>query len=397
MPLGRRFWIYALGNSVNNMGNAFYLVALPLLVYHLTGSSLSMAVTVATEALSTLLLPFWGVWVDRASPRQIIVGALLFQAGVSAVLPLSLMGHWITVMLLYAISFFVGTGANVLQTAQTRIVPLMFPRTRDAASATLTTAYTVTTVLGPFMAGLALAHHGEVLLLWVNSASFIAPILLLPWTRIPTSRHAESRTGPIFKALRQGVGELVRQPPIRPIVATFVALRLTNAVAAVFAVYRLKHAFHAPDALAGLLFVALGVGGIVGTRVPLWLHGRPLRVTLLIAVLANMLGVTALMTPWVACIPVGLALTGAGFLAVAVTRNLWLQRVIPVTHLARANTTIRTLTGVTALGGTLVLGVVSASAGVDIALAVLLVASALSAVPLLTAPAHAQGILDPPA
>lgn len=84
-----------------------------------------------------------------------------------------------------------------------------------------------------------------------------------------------------------------------------------------------------------------------------------------------------MMSPLAVLVPVGLGLTGVGFLSLVVARNLWLQEVVPVTHLARANTAIRTLTGSARLAGALALGLVSAQAGVETALALLLVVGAL--------------------
>ena len=72
----RRFLLYAAGNSLNNIGNGMWTIALPLLVYHLTRSSLSMEITVAVEALSMLLQPLVGTWVDHTSPRRLLVGSL---------------------------------------------------------------------------------------------------------------------------------------------------------------------------------------------------------------------------------------------------------------------------------------------------------------------------------
>ena len=64
---------------------------------------------------------------------------------------------------------------------------------------------------------------------------------------------------------------------------------------------------------------------------------------------------------------------------VAAARNLSLRDVIPVTDLGRPNTAIRVLTVVTARLGGAVLGIGSAGAGVEAALAMLLIVSAMPA------------------
>ncbi len=376
----RRYRLYVLGNSLNNLGNAFYLVVLPLVVYRLTGSSLSMALTVAAEALSTLLLPLWGVWVDRTSPLATIAAALMFQACISAVLPLGLAGGWLTAPDVYVISFLVGVGANALGTAQARVVPMMFPASKARASAGLTTAYTATTVVGPLLAAAALAHHQELSLMWANSVSFLAPLALWPWTRIPAARPVAAGRERLPASLSAGLALLRQQRATAiPLVGALVALGLSYSVAAVFAAYRLLHDFHWPDAAVGLMFVALGLGGLVGTRLPLWQRRYPLHTWLAMDLALNAMGLAAMMAPWPGMIPVGLGLTGVGYLSLAVARNLWLQEAVPTTHLARANATIRTATGGAGLVGTVLLGVLSRGVGVEWSFGVLLLLGALPA------------------
>ncbi len=122
----RRFLLYATGNAVNNIGNSMWTIALPLLVYHFTRSSLFMGVTVAIEALSMLLQPLVGTRVDHTSPRRLLVGSLFYQAAVSALVPFLYGVHALTVGVIYAVVFLLGLGMNALQTVQTVLIPLMF-------------------------------------------------------------------------------------------------------------------------------------------------------------------------------------------------------------------------------------------------------------------------------
>ena len=373
----RRFVLYAVGNSVNNVGNAFYLIVLPLVVYQTTRSSFAMAGTVGVEALSTLLLPMWGLLADRMPPRTFMVAALLFQAGVSVVLPLGLHAAWLTLPVLYAVSFLVGVGANALQTVQTRVVPLMFPDGARGASAGLTSAYTLTTIIGPLLAAAALAHHASDLLLWLNAASFLGPILLIPWTRIPNDPSpGQGIRMPVHQALTEGLAALKAHRAVRPLLTALVAVDMSYAVATVLTVYRAKSTFHWPDAAVSALFLASGLGALVGTRLPLWVRVRGSRWLGALVVL-NLVGLISLVAPWAPLLPVGLGCVAAAYLALAVERNLRLQQDFPVSLLGRVNTSVRTLTGLGALAATVGVGAVSAYWGVMAAVGVLFVIGAL--------------------
>ncbi len=373
----RRFGLYALGNSINNVGNAFYLIVLPLVVYQTTRSSFAMAGTVGVEALSTLLLPLWGLLADRMRPRALMVRALVFQAAVSMVLPLGLHSAWLTLPALYAVSFLVGVGANALQTVQTRVVPLMFPDSARHASAGLTSAYTLTTIVGPVLAAAALAHDASGLLLWANSASFLGPILLIPWTHIPNG-PLPVRAGrvPFPRTLAEGFTVLKAHRTLRPLLGVLVAVDMSYAVAMVLTVYRAKSAFHWPDAAVSALFLASGLGALLGTRLPLWVRARGSG--WLPALLAlNLVGLAGLVTPWAPALPLGLGCVAAAYLALAVERNLRLQQDFPVSVLGRVNTSVRTLTGLGALVATVGVGAVSAYWGVIVAVGVLFLIGAL--------------------
>lgn len=75
----RSFGVFAVGNLVNNIGESAYTVALPLLVYQLTGSLGAMAVLMAATPVALLLGPVLGAVVDRHGSRVLVVPGLLLQ------------------------------------------------------------------------------------------------------------------------------------------------------------------------------------------------------------------------------------------------------------------------------------------------------------------------------
>lgn len=146
-----RFLVYAAGNFINATGNSMYDIAIPLLVYHLTYSSLAMTTTVAIEMCSMFFQPFIGTLVDRTSPRRLFIVAMLYQATLAGLIPLFYHLHVLTIGIIYGVTFFLGFGRNALLSIQTVVIPMMFGDVKDRASVTLTASYTITTVVGPLL------------------------------------------------------------------------------------------------------------------------------------------------------------------------------------------------------------------------------------------------------
>src|SRR5215471_1364646 len=70
----RNYYLLLSGFFISTIGDWFYQLALPLLIYNLTHSAMSMAITYGlTYAPFLLLLPFGGVIADRVDRRRFLI------------------------------------------------------------------------------------------------------------------------------------------------------------------------------------------------------------------------------------------------------------------------------------------------------------------------------------
>jgi MFS family permease len=106
----RAFVVFWSGRAISYAGSAVTAVALPLLVYQLTGSALR------TALLSTLqLLPYLvfglvaGALADRADRRRLMVGCDLANAAALATVPLAAAVGVLTVSHAYAVALLSAT------------------------------------------------------------------------------------------------------------------------------------------------------------------------------------------------------------------------------------------------------------------------------------------------
>ncbi|WPB93489.1 MFS transporter [Streptomyces malaysiensis] len=174
----RRFLVFAAGNAANNVGEALYATALPLLAYQLTDSLVVMAWLAAAVPVSDLFAPALGAWADRRGVRGLIVQGLLAQAGAALAMNLLLLGGHSAPWLLFLCAVVLETGGLAYRTGWMTGVPAQFPDCPVRARGTLNSLFLATTLAGPLLVAALLPWVGYQGLLWLNLPTFFAPLVV---------------------------------------------------------------------------------------------------------------------------------------------------------------------------------------------------------------------------
>ncbi|NUH38241.1 MFS transporter [Streptomyces samsunensis] len=190
----RRFLVFAAGNAANNVGEALYATALPLLAYQLTDSLVVMAWLAAAVPVSDLFAPALGAWADRRGVRGLIVQGLLAQAGAALAMNLLLLGGHSAPWLLFLCAVVLETGGLAYRTGWMTGVPAQFPDCPVRARGTLNSLFLATTLAGPLLVAALLPWVGYQGLLWLNLPTFFAPLVVWavgvrPARSAPASPH----------------------------------------------------------------------------------------------------------------------------------------------------------------------------------------------------------------
>ncbi|MFF5444122.1 MFS transporter [Streptomyces sp. NPDC012888] len=196
-----RFRIFAAGNFANNLGEAAYKVALPLYVYHLTGSLTAMSLMAALAPAMLLLSPWLGAACDRWGPRAFVVPGLLVQLTGAVALnlyALSAEAGQVSTAVLFPFAALVQLGGEMYRTGWITGVPAMFPENAARSRAVLSSLFVTSNIAGPVLVAAGLGLVGYLGLLWFNAVTFLAPIAvwLLGVHPPPVARDAKSPAGP---------------------------------------------------------------------------------------------------------------------------------------------------------------------------------------------------------
>ncbi|GAB1339690.1 hypothetical protein ACE1SV_62800 [Streptomyces sp. E-15] len=172
----RRFVVFAAGNTVNNIGEAVYATALPLLMYELTGSLAVMTVLAGAVPVALLLAPPFGVATDRWGPRVLVVPGLLLQAAAALAMNLLLRGGHDDPAPLFVCALLLAVGGTAYRTGWMTGIPGMFPECKVRARGTLNSLFFASTLIGPLVVTATLPWLDYSGLLWFNLLTFFAPI-----------------------------------------------------------------------------------------------------------------------------------------------------------------------------------------------------------------------------
>jgi MFS family permease len=292
-------------SAVSNLGDGVTMAAGPLLVASITTDPAAVAGAVFAQQLPWLLFALIsGAWADRLDRRRLVVTVNLVRAAALATLVATVAFDLVTVPLVYAVFFVLGTGETLADTASSAFVPALVPADRlPTANAWLGATFTV---LNQFVAkplGAWLFVVAAAVPFGVNAVSFAASAALI--AGIGTLPPPEPRSRRSLRAdIAEGVRWLWQHRLLRTLAVTMAFGNVVFCAAfAIFVLYSFER-LGLGQVGYGLLLTAFAVGGLAGTTAaPALLRSvratTLLRLGLLVEVaLHGTLAMTR--TPWVA-------------------------------------------------------------------------------------------------
>jgi MFS family permease len=271
----RDFRLLWLGESVSALGDQFALIALPWLALVLTGSALALGGVLALMGVPrALLMLVGGVWVDRLSPRRVMLASNAVRLTAIGVLGLLALAGVVQLWMLYAFALVFGVADAFFYPAQTSIVPeLVEPSQLQQANGIVQGTAQASVLIGPAVAGVAIATLGGsgaqvgmtgiAVALLLDALSFLVSIGTLWLIR---GRHqAPAVATPMLAAIREALRFVWDWPTLRVIVLVSLLANLLivgpiEVGLPVLAYLRLPEG----AAAFGVIMSAFGGGSLVG-------------------------------------------------------------------------------------------------------------------------------------
>lgn len=233
----RNFRLLWLGQAISTFGDKFTEIAIPILIYTLTGSALQLGLAFLAQTVAALLFGLLaGVMTDRWNRQRMMIWADIIRAGtVFAILliPLLPVSIEMQLVMLYGLSFTVAAVKQFFVPAKIATIPETVAESQLMAANSLDqSTTTLVEFLGFAAAGLLVQFAGERLAFVIDGTTFLVSAVCIALMRLaPKEIPAESGKNPsVLAEIRVGFSFVWATPILRG--TTFLSLLAPLAVGA---------------------------------------------------------------------------------------------------------------------------------------------------------------------
>ena len=328
----RNYRLFFSGQSISLIGTWMQRIAMPWLVYHMTGSAFQLGlVSFAGQIPTFLLAPLAGVVTDKYSKYKVLLITQilsLIQAFILALLSLTgAIQIWQIVLLSIALGCI-----NAFDTpSRHSFVIEMVEKKEDLGNAIALNSmmFNGARLIGPSVAGMMLATAGEGICFLINAISYIFVVVSLLFMHVK-KKEEKRESGKLLDDMKEGLNYTFGFPPIKHILILLGVASLMGSSYQVLMPVFAKEVLQGGSGTFGFLMGAAGSGALVGA---LFLASRESLIKL------------------GRIIPVAAALSGAGLVALSFSRNFPISLLLMVIigvgmmlHAASSNTILQTIT-----------------------------------------------------
>lgn len=331
----RSFSLFYVGQTFSYAGDGLRIIALPLLVYHLTGSALSIGVTYALEMGPFALFGLvGGSLADRLDRRRLMIACDFIRFATMALFAFGYARGLLTLPLLYTGIAVISTSAAIFLGAQASTIPYLLGKARATqAVAALLSAEQATQMVLPPVGGALFALMGPLPALVINATTYMFSQISLAAvdTFGPDAPLGVPSIRELLADVATGFRFLWRDRSMAVISFVLLSVNFFGFLGIAVMVPFLKRDLNATDAAVGYTLGCGAVGAVVGSylggRAPrTWPFGRMLIVAFLVDGV-TFVPITFAHTLWVA-VPF-LALANAAALFEVTQIVGWRMRVTP--------------------------------------------------------------------
>ncbi len=336
--LGLSFrWLWAT-STVNNAADGVAIAAGPLLVASQTRDPFLVSLALLAEYLPAMVFGIiGGAIADRVDRRRMVQLVNLGRAIVLAVLVATIVTGTVSIVVVLAALFILGTAETFADSAASTLLPGIVRREDlGIANARMQGALLLTNQLLLPPIGAFLFAVGAAIPFAANAAGFVLGAVLISRVAARPPERSGEASG-LRGEMIEGIRWLLHHPPMRTLALTILAFNVTYGAAWSVLVLYARERLGMNEVGFGLLTTAIAIGGVIGIVSYGWLErrfalGDIMRVGLMIETATHL--VLALTTlPAVALVT--LVVFGAHAFVWGTTSTVVRQRAVPDELLGR--------------------------------------------------------------
>ena len=262
----RNYRLFFGGQSISLIGTWMQRIAMPWLVYHMTGSAFLLGVVGFAGQIPTFLLaPIAGVYTDKFNRYKVLLVTQivsLIQALILAILALT--G---TIELWHIVTLSIALGCiNAFDVpARHSFVIEMVEKKEDLGNAIALNSmmFNGARLIGPSVAGILLASAGEGICFLINAISYVFVISSLLMMKVE-KKEARRKESNIMTDFREGLNYTFGFAPIKYLILLLALVSLLGSSYQVLIPVFAKEVLHGGSDTYGFLMGASGFGALIG-------------------------------------------------------------------------------------------------------------------------------------
>jgi MFS family permease len=262
----RNYRLFFFGQSLSLIGTWVQRIALPWLVYSLTGSAFLLGLVGFAGQIPTLLLgPFAGVLVDRWNRYTILIAAQILATIQAFALVVLYFTGVIQIWHIILLGVFLGAINAFDMPARQAFVVEMVTKKKDLGNAIALNSSMVNSarLIGPSVAGILIAATGEGICFLINGLSYLFVIVSLLMMKLP-KKETKKKQKRVFHELKEGLSYVFGFAPLRFIILLLGLVSLVGMPYVVLMPVFAKEILHGGSHTFGFLMGSSGIGALTG-------------------------------------------------------------------------------------------------------------------------------------
>lgn len=262
----RNYRLFFSGQSISLIGTWMQRIALPWLVYDLTGSAFLLGVVGFAGQIPTFILaPVAGVLTDTWSRYKVLVVTQVVSMILAGLLAWLSLAGIIHIWSIIVISIGLGCVNAFDVPARHSFVIEMVEKKEDLGNAIALNSlmFNGARLIGPSVAGIMLAFTSEGVCFLINAVSYIFVIVSLLMMHVPEKKAREKKVQ-ILKDMKEGLNYTFGFAPIKYIILLLGLVSLMSSSYQVLMPVLAKEVLHGGSNTYGFLMAATGFGALLG-------------------------------------------------------------------------------------------------------------------------------------
>jgi len=255
------------GACTSSIGTWMQIVAQGWLIYRLSHSAFFLALDQFLAGIPIFLFSLiGGVVADRVERRKVLLSSQYLQMATAGTLTILVAFGLVHVWHILCLSFIAGFAQAFGGPAYQALIPTLVEKEdMPNAIALNSIQFNVAVMVGPALAGQALAKLGEKWCFGLNAISFLAPIisLLIISTRFLPVKTTET----MFSSLKQGIHFARKQNSMEALIVLAFCMTALGMPMRTYIPVFVKDIFHRGPETYGNLLSLMGLGSIFGSLI----------------------------------------------------------------------------------------------------------------------------------